>query len=197
MKMTFDVDEIRVASPCHARWNDMTGDERARFCGQCQKNVYNLSAMTRKQIEALIREREGKFCGRFYRRPDGRMLTADCPSRMRRIRARLAKVGGALCALVLSVIGCSPKQTSQNGGGKSGEILMGDVAVPVSTCTTNPTPATMGLVALPQQLPDTNSPMLMGRIALPTPQPPPHTNAPVLMGEISVVPNSASSQPAK
>ena len=175
----------------------MTGDERARFCGQCQKNVYNLSAMTRGQIEALIHEKEGKFCGRFYRRPDGRMLTADCPSRIRRIRARLAKVGGALCALVLSVIGCSQRQTSQSGGGKPGEILMGDVAVPTPVCTTNPTPATMGLVALPQQLPATNSPVIMGKIALPMPHTPPNTNSRVLMGEISVAPNSASPQPAK
>ena len=166
----------------------MTGDEHARFCGQCQKNVYNLSAMTREQIETLIREKEGKFCGRFYRRTDGRLLTADCPSRVRRIRAHLAKIGGALCALVLSVIGCSPRQTSQNGGGKSGEILMGDVAMPTPVCATNPTPATMGFVALPQQTPATNVPVIMGKIALPMPQPPSHTNAPVLMGEISVAP---------
>ena len=166
----------------------MTGDERARFCGQCQKNVYHLSAMTRTQIETLIREKEGKFCGRFHRRTDGRMLTADCPSRVRRIRARLATMGGALCALVLSVIGCSPRQTSQNGGGKPGEILMGDVAMPAPMCATNPTPATMGFVTLPQQTPATNAPLIMGKIALPMPQPPSHTNAPVLMGEISVAP---------
>ena len=110
MKMTINVDEIRVASPCNARWNDMDGDERARFCGQCSKNVFNLSAMTRVQIETLVREKEGKFCGRFYRRPDGRMLTADCPSRLRRVRERLAKIGGALCALVLSVVGCSSRR---------------------------------------------------------------------------------------
>ena len=149
----------------------MTGDERARFCGQCQKNVYNLSAMTRGQIETLVREKEGKFCGRFYRRPDGWMLTADCPSRMRRIRVRLAKVGGALCALVLSVIGCSQRQTNQSGGGNSGEILMGDVAVPPQVCPTNPTPVTMGLVALPQQLPVTNPPVLMGEVHIPSSAP--------------------------
>lgn len=175
----------------------MSGDERARFCGHCQKNVYNLSAMTRAQIEALVRDKEGKFCGRFYRRADGRLLTADCPSRMRRLRARLAKVGGALCALVLSVIGCSPRQTSQAGGGRPGEILMGDVALPTPACTTNPMPATMGFVALPQHLPVANAPVIMGKIALPTPPPSTRTNARVLMGEISVVPNSTSSEPAR
>lgn len=169
--MTFDVDNIWVASPCQARWHDMTGDERARFCGQCQKNVYNLSAMTRGQIEALIREKEGKFCGRFYRRADGRLLTADCPSRMRRIRARLVKVGGALCALVLSVIGCSPRQSSQSGGGNAVEIRMGDVVVPGPAGPANPTPATMGLVALPEQVSDTHPPVLMGEVQVPSPKP--------------------------
>jgi len=164
--MRIDLDNIRVASPCNARWADMNGDERARFCGQCQKNVFNLSAMTRAQIETLIREKEGKFCGRFYRRPDGRMLTADCPSRLRRIRKRLAGLGGALCAFLLSLTGCS-RQTNSNGGDLGGQVLMGDVAVPASVCTTNPPPE------------------IMGKIALPTP---PATNPPVLMGEISVAP---------
>ena len=89
MNMKIDVDNIRVASPCNARWEDMDGDERARFCGQCRKHVFNLSAMTRTQIESLIREKEGKLCGRFYQRPDGRMITADCPTGQQRRRNRL------------------------------------------------------------------------------------------------------------
>ena len=145
----------------------MTGDERARFCGQCQKNVYNLSAMTRAQIETLIREKEGKFCGRFYRRADGRILTADCPSRLRRMRERLASVGGALCALLFSLAGCSPRQSSSGSTHSTGQVLMGDVAMPPSACATNQTPE------------------IMGKIALPVPA---ATNSPVLMGEISVAP---------
>ncbi|MSU58305.1 MAG: hypothetical protein EXS35_09015 [Pedosphaera sp.] len=148
MKMTINVDEIRVASPCNARWNDMDGDERARFCRQCAKNVFNLSAMTRAQIETLIREKEGKFCGRFYRRPDGRMLTADCPSRTRRLRERAARIGAALCALVLSVVGCS-RPTNQHRSERMGQVLMGDVAMPPVVCTTNHAPEIMGKIALP------------------------------------------------
>jgi len=128
----------------------MTGDDRARFCGQCQKNVYNLSAMTRTQIETLIREKEGKFCGRFYRRADGRLLTADCPLRLRRMRERLAGLGGALCAFLLSVAGCSPRQTNSTGGEVRGQVLMGDVALP----------------ALPVPSPATNPPVLLGEISV-------------------------------
>lgn len=50
---------VDVATPCHAEWNSMTGDDRSRFCGQCRKHVYNLSAMTADQAVSLIREKEG------------------------------------------------------------------------------------------------------------------------------------------
>lgn len=177
MKMTINVDEIRIASPCHARWNDMNGDERARFCGQCSKHVFNLSAMTRVEIETLVREKEGKFCGRFHRRADGTMLTADCPSRLRRMRERLARLGGALCALVLSVAGCAPRETNPNRGEEKGKVLMGDVAVPPVVGAKNP------------------SPEIMGIIALPAPPQPPNTNAPVLQGEIFIPGPASSSAP--
>jgi hypothetical protein len=172
MKMTINVDEIRVASPCNARWNDMAGDERARFCGQCSKHVFNLSAMTRVQIETLVREKEGKFCGRFHRRPDGTMLTADCPSALRRLRERVAKIGGALCALALSAAGCS----SRRGDATAGQIVMGDVAMPPVVCTTN------------------NPPEIMGNIVFHAPPPPQNTNARVLMGEISIAPTNQSNK---
>ncbi|MEK7781139.1 MAG: hypothetical protein AAB370_06530 [Verrucomicrobiota bacterium] len=171
MKMTINVDKIRVASPCHARWNDMDGDERARFCRQCSKHVFNLSAMTRGQIETLVREKEGKFCGRFHRRADGTMLTADCPSRLRRVRERLARIGGALCALVLSVAGCGTRETNSNRGEEKGKVVMGDIAVPPVICATNPSPEIMGIIALPEppQPPNTNAPVLMGEIFAPSP----------------------------
>ena len=37
----------------------MVGDERVRACGSCDKHVYNLSAMTRDEAQALIIERNG------------------------------------------------------------------------------------------------------------------------------------------
>src|SRR4051812_43681240 len=36
------LDSLTVASPCSANWAEMTGDDRSRFCGKCEKNVYNL-----------------------------------------------------------------------------------------------------------------------------------------------------------
>lgn len=184
MNMRIDLDKIRVASPCNARWDDMAGDERARFCGQCQKNVFNLSAMTRMQIETLIREKEGKFCGRFYQRPDGRMITADCPTGWRRRRDRLVRGGGAVFATVLLLLGLratgraqeknKPAVTRGDLAQLMGEVsvspaIMGKIAVPQPAVTNKvgvlancPVPnreqVVMGLVALPAQTNQTSQP---------------------------------------
>jgi hypothetical protein len=67
----------------------MVGDEHARFCKQCEKNVYNLSSMTRAAAEALLIEKEGKLCVRYYQRADGTILTADCPEGVERRRRKI------------------------------------------------------------------------------------------------------------
>ena len=69
---------LRVASPCTADWNQMAGDDRVRNCGQCQKSVFNLSGMTHDEAEALLIERNGELCVRYYQRADGTILLADC-----------------------------------------------------------------------------------------------------------------------
>jgi hypothetical protein len=97
------LDQVRVASPCKAEWNEMLGDERVRFCLSCEKNVYNLSSMTKDDAESLLRERVGNdLCVRFYQRTDGTILTADCPvgvKKKRRKKLALAVAGaGALAA---------------------------------------------------------------------------------------------------
>ena len=79
----------------------MVGDERARFCSRCQKDVFNLSAMPRDEAESFMRERTGDVCVRLYRRVDGTVLTSDCPvgvKRKRRRKAAFAAVGGGLLA---------------------------------------------------------------------------------------------------
>ena len=86
------LDQVRVASPCNASWTAMVGDDRSRYCGKCEKNVYNLSAMTREEAELLMLEKEGNLCIRLYRRTDGTVLTQDCPVGVRKKRLRLVGV---------------------------------------------------------------------------------------------------------
>ena len=98
------LDNLRVASPCSESWDKMTGDDRVRFCDRCRKNVYDLSSLTREQAEALVFAREGAMCVRFYRRPDGAILTADCPTGMRR-RRRFRGFAAGVLAGILTAIG--------------------------------------------------------------------------------------------
>ncbi len=91
---------IQVASPCSADWNAMEGDDRERHCSICSKSVYNLSAMTRADAEAVIVEREGKLCVRLFQRKDGTILLQDCEvgvwkRRHRRIAAAALAAGAA------------------------------------------------------------------------------------------------------
>src|ERR1044071_6893915 len=101
------LDQIRVASPCSASWNQMTGDDRTRHCGACDKDVYNLSGMTREEAEALIVERNGELCVRYYQRADGTILLADCTVGVRRKRdqRRTATRAAALVAGGLAAAG--------------------------------------------------------------------------------------------
>jgi hypothetical protein len=100
------LDQLEIAAPCKASWDDMVGDEHVRFCGQCEKNVYNLSSLPREEAEALLVAREGSLCVRMYKRQDGTVLTADCPvgvKKRRRRRAVAAAVGGGLMAAAAAI----------------------------------------------------------------------------------------------
>jgi hypothetical protein len=99
---------LEVASPCRASWEAMSGDDRVRFCDQCAKKVYNLSGMSRREAEALIRESEGRLCVRFYRRRDGTVLTDNCPVGLRAARrwAQIQLAGiSALLGGLLALLG--------------------------------------------------------------------------------------------
>ena len=150
---------ITVASPCTADWNAMQGDDQVRFCQQCQLNVYNLSGMTQTAAETLILSQEGRLCVRFYQRPDGTLITQDCPVGMQALhhkrlpkplKARWGKLAAAMTLLTLAgtfqlTVSAQAAQATQastpeptNGAGQSvpffrplmGKPMMGDVANP-------------------------------------------------------------------
>jgi len=97
------LDSIQVAKPCTASWEAMEGDEKVRFCGQCRLHVFNLSAMDVEEAAALIAQKDGRLCVRFYRRRDGTTLTQDCPVGVaawrKRLRVMWASAAGAFAAL--------------------------------------------------------------------------------------------------
>ncbi len=137
----FDLDSVKIASPCKADWNEMSGDDRSRYCGKCEKNVYNLSSMTRDEAAALIEEKEGKLCVRFFVREDGTMLTQDCPVGLRKKRVRLAIYGAAGAGLFATAGLAFGAPTATQGD-------MGAIALPVTPAVkTAAPPHVMGSVA--------------------------------------------------
>jgi hypothetical protein len=99
----------------------MAGDDTTRFCGQCSQYVYNLSEMTKQEAEALIMEREGKMCVRFYKRADGTIMSKDCPVGWRAIKRRMAIVGGVagtflVATFSLLTLGVFAASVRGNGG---------------------------------------------------------------------------------
>ncbi len=137
---------IRVAAPCTADWNAMSGDERMRACGACNKNVYNLSNMTRDEAEALIIAKEGKLCVRYYQRTDGTIILKDCEVAISNRRKRRVIAAGAAALLA--------------GGGGVAMMLRTKAKIA-------PAPHyTMGEVAVDQM-------EVKGEVSMPEPAPPP------------------------
>jgi len=162
---------IRIASPCSANWDEMYGNERKRFCGDCKLNVYNLSGMSRKEAEDLIRNSESRLCVRFYRRPDGSILTQDCPVGWAKIKQRVSAAATAIFSLLIGLFSgiffvsvfARPERNA----------VMGTIPV-TPTATPVPTPEyqhTMGAVAysIPEQQPTVGQPVeIKGKVARPT-----------------------------
>ena len=149
------LDNIRIASPCNADWDQMFGNDRARFCGQCKLNVYNLSAMTREEAELLIGRTEGRLCVRYFRRADGSVMTRDCPVGLRAIRRRMSYVARAVGSAVLGFLAGLGLYAIRPPS--PGFTTMGAIAVPMRTL-----PVVQEPPSIPEPMP------LMGKVAFGT-----------------------------
>ena len=98
---TNPLEHVKVAAPCPANWEKMVGDERVRYCDQCNLHVYNLSGMTRREAEVLVTSSEGRLCVRFYRRTDGTILTRNCPVGLSALKRRATRAATATMTAVL------------------------------------------------------------------------------------------------
>ena len=152
------LDGLRIASPCKASWDDMVGDDRVRFCGQCAKNVYNVAGLTRDEAYALLRDNCGEtVCMRLWRRADGTVITADCPegAKKKRVR-RLVLLAGGVAATAAAGAFLTLRSSSTMG-----EIpVAGGVMVPDGETTrmgkpemVMGAPVPMGTVAIPDAPP--------------------------------------------
>ena len=144
-RFTSPLDNVRVAAPCPADWGRMTGDERVRFCAQCNLSVYNLSGMTRTEAEALLYKSEGRLCIRFYRRQDGTILTQQCPVGLRALKARVTRAASAAFSAVMGFLAGAGLHTAVSGDDSPplgpGFTIMGSMIVRDVDQSVRPAPA--------------------------------------------------------
>jgi hypothetical protein len=126
------LDEIRIATPCTASWDEMTGNDTVRFCGECKLNVYNLSNMTAASAALLVDQTEGRLCVRLYKRKDGTVLTEDCPVGVRARLHRMGRAAGMALTALLGLFTGGPARAAGDGGQEQRDrgIKMGKIAMP-------------------------------------------------------------------
>jgi hypothetical protein len=169
------LDNLHIATPCRADWERMEWEDEeghVRFCRTCEKNVYNISLMSRAEALDLIRAKEGQLCLRLAKRKDGTLITNDCPvgQSKRQTKRRFAGIAGALLiALSPSALSSALRQASIDllrvVPGMGGVIDTVDDSTPVGSIVawwqdrTAPTDEVMGLIAIsPLPPPTTNLP---------------------------------------
>jgi hypothetical protein len=120
--------QVHIDSPCHESWETMDGDAERRFCGVCQKDVHNLSAMRLDDARALLRESQGSnLCVRYSAESDGTLRFRDLVPAARLTRGL---VRSAFAAALLAA--CSPTV--------EGPIAdLGDVVIESIRAATTPT----------------------------------------------------------
>lgn len=111
--------DLHIASPCHENWEAMDARERGRFCNSCEKQVFDLSSMSKDSASALLRENAGKrICVRYnydndgalkFKAPEQRLGSAAVvPIGRLTSRRRMAAPAVAAAGLAIAMAACTP-----------------------------------------------------------------------------------------
>jgi hypothetical protein len=183
-----DLDNLQIAKPCHAVWEQMTpvdeaGGERVRHCGSCDKNVYRVAGMSRAEVTALIVAKEGQVCLRMAKRSDGSLITNDCPVGVAAWRKKMAKVGAAAAAAFAAIFAFASRTMTTMGEPMPTVGVVATPTMPVTPLVVEPAehPVLMG-APLPPPKPHpvekmgkiAPRPETMGAVAPPKPHPEVH-----------------------
>ncbi len=96
-------DDLPIEDPCPAPWDEMTGDERRRHCAACQKDVHDVSALTKQEAQAFLKAHNDKeICVRYAHDPDGQILFK--PSDSERLEVQRRGLRSLLAASALAIL---------------------------------------------------------------------------------------------
>ena len=161
-------DQLTIAEPCHEDWSSMSGDERRRFCGSCEKHVHDLSSMPEDEAEALLRA-EQDLCVRYEVDAEGQVVHRS--SRRRLLKGVLAATLAASAPAFASgaaqadtgwldrLVDWAKDVLDGTPAPVMGQMvapveeLMGDVVYepePEPALSSEPAPAVMGRIRLPE-----------------------------------------------
>jgi len=101
-----------ITKPCSQNWGAMNGDERKRFCAQCGKHVFNLSAMTEREAKTFASESNGDECVSYVRTVDGNIHSPNrFEQRLLWLSARLPRMAAMLALLLPAALASCVQRT--------------------------------------------------------------------------------------
>ncbi|MBL8853677.1 MAG: hypothetical protein JNK57_06870 [Planctomycetaceae bacterium] len=80
------LDQVCVANPCPMSWDKMVGDDKVRFCSECQRQVWNFFEMTDAEIVEVLRANPERLCAKVCKSREGRLVTKEPHAARRRLR---------------------------------------------------------------------------------------------------------------
>lgn len=106
--MESDTSPWTIRQRCLANWDQMPGDDQRRFCGHCQKHVYNLSALTPAERAKFATPGYLHECVFYSRRANGEIANLSLLAKLRRWFPilRLACWSALLGVLPVTLTGC-------------------------------------------------------------------------------------------
>jgi hypothetical protein len=171
---------LQLREPCDVAWEDMQGDGEVRFCACCQRDVHDLSALTRTEARELLASRGSNVCVNFLVDADGKMLTRpEPPDQQRRLRTLSTVAALAVASTGTSMVaGCSkelrdgsPLETTlaaTSAASPQASVLASSSALPTAT---TPPPAPIDVAEAVPSAATTSAPRTK---APECKQPPPH-----------------------
>jgi hypothetical protein len=177
---------------CDVPWSAMSGGDRFRHCAECDREVWNLSAMTAREAEIRLLNAATTPCVNYRVDGDGRLISRDEPLSSRRLGLRAAAlVAGSLLGGGVASADPPPAQKQESGktpqdSGKtpqgSGKTPQAAAPAPAPAPPPAPSkkapPSQAARAFNPEDCPRPASPSAPGAVAFNNNDPPPLAGAP-------------------
>ena len=126
--------QLRVNTPCHENWDDMSPTQQGKFCGVCETEVVDFEAMSDEQVEQFFANyKGGHLCGKIRQKETTLPLLQSPPATVQPFQPTHWRKIAAGLLLATSLAACKSKPHSNEVEkiGKVDEVVvMGKPAVP-------------------------------------------------------------------